>query len=134
MPKEQVVSKLLDALAILGHSVTELNLQRRELIKPDLNRQYASLCSAQVPITSLLFGDNLSQQCKDICETNKLSQKFGLHRASFSAPKAEQGGARGAKAYFHGGASRQGNPRRAKNWYRRKPAAADSGSQRSAAK
>ena len=80
--QKTLITKLLDSVAIISHSNHELNLRRRELIKPDLNRQFASLCSSQVPITGLLFGDNLSQKCKDIQETNKLGQKFGLRSGS----------------------------------------------------
>ncbi len=75
-PKD-LMTKLIDSVAIIGYSKYELNLRRRELIKPDLNRQFSVLCSAQAPVTGLLFGDNLTQQCKDIQENNKLGQKFG---------------------------------------------------------
>ena len=73
------ITKLLDAVSILGQANYELNLRRRELIKPDLNQQFGGLCTTQVPITGLLFGDNLTQKCKDIQETNKLGYKVG-HR------------------------------------------------------
>ena len=71
------ITRLLDAVSIIGHANHELNLRRRDLIKPDLNQQFGGLCSTQVPITGLLFGDNLTQQCKDIQETNKLGNKVG---------------------------------------------------------
>ncbi|XP_068739556.1 uncharacterized protein [Montipora capricornis] len=44
----------------------ELNLRRRESLKPDLNAQFASLCNQTTPITSELFGDDLG---KEIDET-----------------------------------------------------------------
>ena len=117
--KKALVTNLLDAVAIIGYAVTELNLRRRELIKPDLNSQFASLCSAQVPITGYLFGDNLSQQCKDIQETNKLGQKFG-QRANLSATsKLSRARQHGNAKSFHG---RQGNSFRQKRWQKRQPA------------
>ena len=48
-----------DALALLGHVNIELSYRRRYAIKPSLNNEYSSLCSSQVPITGLLFGDEL---------------------------------------------------------------------------
>ena len=78
------ITRLLDAVAIIGHANYELNLRRRELIRPDLNQQFGSLCSTQVPVTDLLFGGNLPEQCKNIQETNKLgnkvSHRFGTGR------------------------------------------------------
>ena len=67
--QKALIIKMLDSVAIIGYANNELNLRRRELIKPDLNRQYASLCSTQVDK-----------------ETNKLGKKFG-HR--FVSPGSE---------------------------------------------
>lgn len=60
----------------MAHSVYELNLCRRELIRPDLNDQYRQLCNSQTPISKLLFGDDLLKVVKDITESNKVSQNF----------------------------------------------------------
>ena len=129
LDQKALISKLLDSVAIIGHAVTELNLRRRELIKPDLNQQYATLCSAQVPITGLLFGDNLSQQCREIQETNKLGQKFG-HRSGSASSKSDRGKNQrpGAKVYNRPGSSRQGtfNPSRQRTWQRKKPSESQS--------
>ena len=56
------ITKLLDAVSILGQANYELNLRRRELIKPDLNQQFGGLYTTQVPITGLLFGDNVTDR------------------------------------------------------------------------
>ena len=118
--KKALVTNLLDAVAIIGYGVTELNLRRRELIKPDLNSQFASLCSAQVPITGYLFGDNLIiQQCKDIQETNKLGQKFGQRANLPATSKLSRARQHGNAKTFHG---RQGNSFRQKRWQKRRPA------------
>ncbi|XP_038073153.1 uncharacterized protein LOC119741467 [Patiria miniata] len=119
-----LVTNLLDSMAIIGHTVTQLNFRRRELIKPDLNQQYSSLCSAQVPVTGLLFGDDLPKQCKDIQETNKLGQKFGQRSSSSAAPKSDRARQRGNAKTFHtySGQTRQGNSSRPKRWQKRKPA------------
>lgn len=39
----------LDSLTVIVHSVYELTLCRRELIRPDLNDQYKQLCSSPTP-------------------------------------------------------------------------------------
>ena len=52
----------MDALAMLGHVHVELIQRRREVIKPNLNKKYFSLCSSQTPLTEILFGDDLQSQ------------------------------------------------------------------------
>ena len=72
VPKETLdIGHLLkagtDAIALLGTANFELNMRRRDNIKPELNVDYKHLCSPTVPYTDLLFGDNteLSKQLKD---------------------------------------------------------------------
>ena len=125
--QKALMTKLCDSVAIIGYARDELNLRRREFIKPDLNRQFASLCSARTPVTGLLFGDNLSQQCKDIQETNKLSQQFGKRTESFANSKrgyGRQNYSRDAKSFRPSGQQQQGylNSSRPKAWQRKKPA------------
>ena len=58
----KLVTHNADALALLGHVNIELSYRRRDAIKPNLNNEYSSLCGSQVPITGLLFGDELQSQ------------------------------------------------------------------------
>ena len=71
---DEMVGFHTDALALLGHSQYELSLKRREAIRASLKREYAALCSPNVPVTSLLFGDDLQQQLNNIKASNKISQ------------------------------------------------------------
>ena len=71
----QLIKLLVDAVAFLGAGNAQLNVRRRDLIRPDLSPKYAPLCSSQIKSTSLLFGDDLVQACKSIQETNKLGSK-----------------------------------------------------------
>ena len=65
----------LDSLALMGHSINEVNIKRHELIKPDLNNQFKQLCGSHTPVTKLLFGDDLPKSVKEIPETNKVGVK-----------------------------------------------------------
>ena len=49
---------LVHALLLILSGNRELNLKRRELLRPDLNAQFSALCSASTPISTLLFGDD----------------------------------------------------------------------------
>ena len=51
----------LDALSLLTPVNYELNMQRKQLMKPDIGKDYAALCSLHVPFTDLLFGDGLQR-------------------------------------------------------------------------
>ena len=51
-----------------------------QLMKPDIGKDYASLCSPYVPFTDMLFGDDLQKQLKDIGDVNKIGAKVQNHR------------------------------------------------------
>lgn len=77
---QQIKQFGLDALSLLTHVNYELNMQRKQLMKPDIGRDYVSLCSPHVPFTDLLFGDDLQKQLKDIGDVNKIGAKVQGHR------------------------------------------------------
>ena len=64
-----------DSLALLGHSIIEVNIKHHELIQPDLNDQFKQLCSAQTPVTKMLLGDDLPKSVTEIAETKKAGVK-----------------------------------------------------------
>ena len=69
----KLVTYNADALALFGHINIELSYCRHDTIKPNLKNEYSSLCGFQVPITGLLFGDELIYQLKNIKPTNKFA-------------------------------------------------------------
>ena len=64
----------MEILAVLGHAFVDLSHHRREASKPTLDKEFAALCSEQVPVTTNLFGDDLQTECNNITTTNKLCQ------------------------------------------------------------
>jgi len=69
---KELVVMTTDAIALLGHASFELSQIRREEIKPNLHKDYGDVCSVNVPVTDLLFGDELTQ-LTHIRATNKIS-------------------------------------------------------------
>ena len=67
-----------DAIALIGAANFELNMRRREQIKPELNEDYKNLCLSSVPFTDSLFGNvsDLSKQLKDLAEATKVSREI----------------------------------------------------------
>ena len=67
------VKKLgLEAMSLLTHAHSELNIHRCLLMKTDIGKVYAPLCSSDVPVTDFLFGDDLQKHLKDIGDQNKI--------------------------------------------------------------
>ena len=62
MQWRELVTSQIDALALLGNANCQLSQRRREMLKPYLNKEYATLCSSQTAESSLLFGDELQNQ------------------------------------------------------------------------
>ncbi|KAJ8020973.1 hypothetical protein HOLleu_40717 [Holothuria leucospilota] len=60
-----------DALALLSNSIFEMNMLRKELIKPELQQKFSHLCKHTVKPTLWLFGDNLPKTVKDMEEEHK---------------------------------------------------------------
>jgi hypothetical protein len=69
---------LTHAIVSLLTANRDLNIKRRDFIRPDLNKQYASLCSPSTSISTLLFGDDLKNEVEDLTKSNKLSNKVTL--------------------------------------------------------
>ncbi|XP_070563491.1 uncharacterized protein [Ptychodera flava] len=65
-----------DSLALLGNTNRLLNLRRRDCMKADLKHDYLHLCSATVPFTEHLFGDDITKRVKDIQEVNRAGNKI----------------------------------------------------------
>lgn len=64
------------AIALVGAANLELNLRRRDNIKPELKQDYKHFCSSSVPFKEFLFGNdaNLSKQLKNLAEVTKVSK------------------------------------------------------------
>ena len=72
----QMVKMTTDAIALIGAANFELNMRRREQIKPELSKDYKNLCSSSVPGNDSLFGNDsaLSKQLKDLSGATKVSR------------------------------------------------------------
>ena len=70
---KQVKKLALEAMSLLTHVHSELNVHRRLLMKADIGKVYAPLCSSDVPVTDFLFGDDLQKHLKDIGDQNKIA-------------------------------------------------------------
>ena len=57
-----LIQRLSDSIAMLANANKEINMCRKEMIKPALHDDYKHLCSSSIKPTSFLFGDELPKQ------------------------------------------------------------------------
>ena len=86
--QEDNIGKLMDAVILLANANTELNLRRRERLKPELHPSYRHLCNPSNTITSQLFGGDLPKAVKGIAKANKIS--FKIHGGRRSADRRDK--------------------------------------------
>lgn len=67
MQTAEVKALLSDTLTLLEQVQYQLFLWRGYLIRPQLKKKYARLCSMSMPVTTQLFGDEFSKKVKT-CE------------------------------------------------------------------
>lgn len=73
---EKIVDECNDSLALLGHANRQMDMTRRNLIKPELRYEYLHLCAQSVPYTAWLFGDDISKTAKEIEDCSKIGHKL----------------------------------------------------------
>ena len=99
LDKESIITGLTDALVLLGSANVDLNYYRRELIRQEVKSDFKNLCDKSTPISTLLFGDELSQKLRDISDANKLSMRCLAPRGRGRNPIPFRGKARGRGRY-----------------------------------
>lgn len=67
-----------DALSILGHAHKLINFRRRESHQTDLDHRYKQLCSANVPFTDKLYGDDVCKNVKEIQDMSRVSKQLSV--------------------------------------------------------
>lgn len=60
----------------MGAAHRELSMKRRQLIKPSLSAESSGLCGSQVPVTDLLFGNNLEKDLSASKATSKIMKNM----------------------------------------------------------
>jgi len=58
---KQLLTLAMDGANQTGSAIREINIRRRQQIKPYLSSDCTGLCAASVPVTELLFGNNLER-------------------------------------------------------------------------
>lgn len=76
----QIMDSLNDVLGLSGQANYQANMMRRDLLRPELKKEYSHLCNHSQPVTKWLFGDDVSKTAKEIEEFAKIGQRMsGQH-------------------------------------------------------
>ena len=70
-----IKANLVHALVLILSGNRELNLKRRELLRPDLNAQFSALCNFSTTISTELSGDNVGKETDEVAKANRLGEK-----------------------------------------------------------
>ena len=110
---EQTRQLALDALSLCAHTNFNLNVQRKFLMKPDIGKDYAALCTSDQPQTEWLFGDDLSKSLKEIGDVNRIGKTLvPKHTGNYTAYRGRSSYGR-ANHYSYG----RGNFHKARGYY-----------------
>ena len=66
------LNRCLQSFALLSNANYEISLRRRETLRTQLNPRYSRLCYPSTPVTSDLFGDDVTKLVEDITKVNKI--------------------------------------------------------------
>ena len=72
----KIIDECNDSLTLFGHANRQINITRRDFIKPELRFEYLHLCAQSVPYTSWLFGDDISKTAKEIEDCSKIGHRI----------------------------------------------------------
>ena len=80
----ELLSTVMESLALFGHANRQLCMFRREAMKPDMKGEYSHLCSHNLKFTDYLFGDDVPTIQYN---TNTLFPKIGalssIHKSTY---------------------------------------------------
>ena len=79
----KLIDECNDVLALLGHASNQINLARKDLLRPVINRDYDYLCNHRIPYTKFLFGDDISKSAKEIENLSKLSNRLTFNQRPY---------------------------------------------------
>ena len=82
---KDIVTTLTDTIALLGHAHVQLSYWRRDAMVPALKGSYGGLSSTDVPITNMLFGDDVVKTMGEV----KKAKSVQYDAKSYTYPKSK---------------------------------------------
>jgi len=100
MDFDSVIESFNDAIVLFGHANYQNSMVRRDLVKPELKKEFGFLCNHNIPNTGWLFGDDVSKTVKEIEDSSKMGHKVNQGGLTYRKwPMHGRGGFSGAYRY-----------------------------------
>ena len=105
------LNRLLQGFTLLSNANYEMSLRRRETLRSQLNNRYSRLCYQSNPVTSLLFGDDITKTVEDITKVQRLGANISYGNnytnnnnrgRGFSSNRGGYRGGRGRGQFYRG--------------------------------
>lgn len=96
----EIIEGCHSAIALMGHANYQVNMTRRDLLRPELKREYSHLCTHSLPVTKELFGDDVSKTAREIEDFAKIGSKLSgqpSYRGGFKGRSGFRGRFRGSR-------------------------------------
>ncbi len=71
---------LIHMVVLLMSANREINLKRRELLRPDLNKQFGALCNPSTSLSTFMFRDDLNKEVEDLRKQISYLLKQGAYK------------------------------------------------------
>lgn len=103
----EIKTLIADSLTMLGQVQFNMSVRRRYLLRPFLKQKYSGICNINTPITTYLFGDDVTKELKK-CETSVRVGKFSQKSTYFGPIRGRRGRLHGrVSPYGRGGLHKQ---------------------------
>ena len=117
---DEMKTLFTDLFTGLGQVQYNISLRRRYFIRPYLKKKYSPLCNMSVPITTKLFGDEISKEVKS-CENISFLGKDNFQAATFRGVMRSRGRFRGRRGYVNTGSNAYTNSYQQSQGFRQHP-------------
>ena len=96
-----VYDLVVDSLTLLGNSIYDFSMKRRELLKSEVAPAYKLLCHESQPITTMLFGDELPQSIRNISQVKRMAAKSVANKRKNCEPYSQSGLSRDKRGRYN---------------------------------
>ena len=73
----EIFPRLADTFRLLAMASSQISIRRKEAVAQEISPKYRPLCAPTHTVTSLLLGDDIHKEMRDLKEAQNLSGRLG---------------------------------------------------------